>query len=56
MTRTFQTSYPEQNCVVDMVFPSVGDCGFDPDFNIQQFSSFGFWRQDFVEFDQLELS
>jgi len=55
LTKNFQTSYSEQNGVVDMVFPSVGDCGFDPDFNIQEFSSFGFWRDGFMEVDPLKL-
>ena len=48
-------SYPEQDSVVDLVFPTIGCRGFDPDFKIQEFSTFGFWREDFPTIDPLEL-
>jgi len=35
--------------MVDLVFPPVGKDGFDPEFKIQEFSSFGFWRESFQE-------
>ena len=42
--------------MVDFVFPSVDTCDSDPDLNIQEFSSFGFWREDFpVVVGPLEL-
>jgi len=55
LTKNFKTSYNEQNSVVDLVFPSVGESGFDLDFDIQQFSSFAFWRDNLLEVDPIEL-
>jgi len=49
LTQNFQTSYTEQDSMVDLVFPPVGKDGFDPEFKIQEFSSFGFWRESFQE-------
>merc|ERR1719361_1140976 len=43
LTQNFQTSYDEQEEVVDMVFPLIGYNDFDPEFEIQKFSSFCFW-------------
>ena len=37
--------------MVDLVFPPVGKDGFDPEFRIQEFSSFGFWKERFQEID-----
>eukprot|EP00091_Calanus_sinicus_P022401 TRINITY_DN7086_c0_g1_i1.p1 TRINITY_DN7086_c0_g1~~TRINITY_DN7086_c0_g1_i1.p1 ORF type:complete len:259 (-),score=102.71 TRINITY_DN7086_c0_g1_i1:238-1014(-) len=51
LTQNFQTSYTEQDAMVDLVFPPVGKDGFDPEFKIQEFSSFGFWREGFQEID-----
>jgi len=44
--QNFQTSYPEQNIMVDMVFPfSFNQVGcLHPERDLQQFSSFPFWR------------
>jgi len=41
------TMYTEQgNDLVDFMFPPLGiQDGFDPEFEIQEFSSFGFWRE-----------
>jgi len=47
--------YTEQDAMVDLVFPPVGKDGFDPEFKIQEFSSFGFWREAFPEIDQESL-
>jgi len=47
LTNTFQTSYTEQDSVVDYVFPSLDLCDADPEMHFQQFSSFGFWREEF---------
>ena len=47
--------YIEQDSIVDHVFPPTGKDGFDPDFEIQEFSSFGFWREDIGDLDQEEL-
>jgi len=30
--------------MADLVFPPYGKDGFDPDFAIQEFASFGYWR------------
>ena len=49
--------YPEQNSVVDFVFPPVDGCDPDPDLHFQEFSSFGFWREDFpIVVGPLELN
>ena len=37
--------------MVDLVFPPIGKDGFDPELKIQEFSSFGFWREDFQAID-----
>jgi len=42
--------YTEQgNDMVDFMFPPLDN--FDPDFKIQEFSSFGFWRDSPIEID-----
>jgi len=51
LTKNFQTSYTEQDSMVDLVFPPIGKDGFDPELKIQEFSSFGFWREDFPVID-----
>jgi len=51
LTKNFQTSYTEQDSMVDLVFPPIGKDGFDPELKIQEFSSFGFWREDFQAID-----
>lgn len=56
LTQNFQTSYTEQDAMVDLVFPPVGKDGFDPEFKIQEFSSFGFWREVFPEIDPASLN
>jgi len=55
LTSNFQTSYTEQDAMVDLVFPPMGKDGFDPEFRIQEFSSFGFWRETFQEMDPESL-
>jgi len=56
LTNTFQTSYTEQDSVVDYVFPSLDLCDADPEMHFQHFSSFGFWREEFpVVVGPLEL-
>jgi len=55
LTQNFQTSYTEQDAMVDLVFPPMGKDGFDPEFKIQEFSSFGFWRENFQEIDPQSL-
>jgi len=50
LTQTFQTSYIEQDGMVDQVFPSIGT-SFDPEFKIQEFSSFSFWREPLEDFE-----
>ena len=47
--------YIEQDSIVDHVFPPTGKDGFDPDFEIQEFSSFGFWREDIADLQPGEL-
>jgi len=56
LTPNFQTSYTEQDGMVDQVFPPIGKDGFDPDFRIQEFSSFGFWKEAVAEVDLEELA
>jgi len=51
LTQNFQTSYTEQDSMVDLVFPPIGKDGFDPELKVQEFSSFGFWREGFQEID-----
>jgi len=56
LTNTFQTSYTEQESVVDYVFPSLDLGDADPEMHFQQFSSFGFWREEFpIVLGPLEL-
>lgn len=47
--------YREQDCIVDHVFPSIGCRGFDPDFDVQQFSQFGFWREEVLDISHLQF-
>jgi len=54
LTQNFQTSYVEQDLMVDQVFPPIG-VGFDPEFKIQEFASFGFWREVPLEVDVLDM-
>jgi len=51
LTQNFQTSYGEQDSIVDLVFPAIGYQQYDPEFQIQQFSTFGYWRETLPEFD-----
>jgi len=58
LTQNFQTSYVHQSQIADMFFPPVGKLGFNPDFKIQEFSDFGFWRDtmpaiDTSDFDEM---
>ena len=48
----FFCSYDEQEEVVDFVFPLIGYNDYDPEFEIQQFSSFGFWRETLLDIAQ----
>jgi len=50
----FQTSYVEQDLMVDQVFPPIG-IGFDPEFKVQEFASFGFWRDLPSELDTQDM-
>eukprot|EP00092_Neocalanus_flemingeri_P029683 GFUD01032230.1.p1 GENE.GFUD01032230.1~~GFUD01032230.1.p1 ORF type:complete len:315 (+),score=103.38 GFUD01032230.1:43-945(+) len=54
LTQTFQTSYTEQDTMVDQVFPPVGTL-FDPEVKIQEFSSFCFWREPLAEIENSKL-
>merc|ERR1719277_2124293 len=45
LTQNFQTSFDEQESVVDFMFPSLGYNRISPDFKTQEFGSFGFWRE-----------
>ena len=36
---------------MDLVFPAIGYQQYDPEFQIQQFSTFGYWRETLPEFD-----
>merc|ERR1719357_1845813 len=56
LTPNFQTSYTEQDGMVDQVFPPIGKDGFDPDFRIQEFSTFGFWKEGLPEIDLEDLA
>ena len=40
---------------MDHVFPPTGKDGFDPDFEIQEYASFGFWRSDIEELNPEDL-
>eukprot|EP00092_Neocalanus_flemingeri_P029079 GFUD01031566.1.p1 GENE.GFUD01031566.1~~GFUD01031566.1.p1 ORF type:complete len:914 (+),score=294.80 GFUD01031566.1:301-3042(+) len=55
LTQNYQTSYTEQDSMVDLVFPTVGKDGFDPDSKLQEFSSFWFWREGFLNIDPQAL-
>jgi len=37
--------------VVDYIFPSLGYNQYDPEFEIQAYSGFGFWRETFSNVD-----
>ena len=37
--------------MVDFVFPSLGYNKFDPEFEIQKYSAFGFWRETFSDYN-----
>ena len=50
----FVFRYTEQDGMVDQVFPPVGTL-FDPEFKIQEFSSFGFWREPLADIETLNL-
>ena len=41
--------FDEQKSVVDFIFPLIGYNDYDPEFEIQKFSSFGFWRDTFSD-------
>jgi len=43
LTATFQTSYTEQDQIVDQVFPPVGTV-WHPQFRVQEYSQFSYWR------------
>ena len=43
--------YIEQDSMVDLVFPPIGKDGFDPEFKIMDYSSFGYWRENIEEVD-----
>ncbi|XP_023336375.1 phosphatidate phosphatase LPIN2 isoform X1 [Eurytemora carolleeae] len=45
LTQNFQTSYVHQSEIADHYFPPTGKDGFHPDFKIQEYSGFGFWRE-----------
>merc|ERR1712179_159278 len=56
LTQNFQTSYTEQGRdIVDFMFPSLDSDGFDPEFEIQEFSTFGFWRETVASLDSSDL-
>ena len=50
--KLFIFRYDEQEEVVDMVFPLIGYNDYDPEFEIQKFSSFGFWRETLLDIAQ----
>merc|ERR1719481_574813 len=56
LTPNFQTSYTEQDGMVDQVFPPIGKDGFDPEFPSQDFASFGYWKEEVPEIDLEELA
>lgn len=37
--------YVHQSEIADHYFPPTGKDGFHPDFKIQEYSGFGFWRE-----------
>lgn len=43
--------FDEQKSVVDFIFPLIGYNDYDPEFEIQKFSSFGFWRDTFSDYN-----
>jgi len=56
LIQNFTSSYIEQDSIVDHVFPPTGKDGFDPEFEIQEFSSFGFWRPDIEDLNPEDLT
>ena len=40
---------------MDMVFPPVGKYGLDPELDVEQFSSFVYWRLPLVDIQTLGL-
>ena len=40
---------------MDMVFPPVGKFGLDPELDVEQFSSFVYWRLPLVDIQTLGL-
>jgi len=55
MTNTFNTTYNEQNQVVDFIFPPLDSCERNKELNTQDFSSFNYWKQEFSEILHHEL-
>ena len=47
--------YGEQDAIVDMVFPPIGNNGLDPEVDVEQFSSFPFWRPPLMDISTLDL-
>ena len=47
--------YGEQDDIVDMVFPPIGKNGLDPEVDVEQFSSFPFWRIPVMDISTLDL-
>ena len=47
--------YEEQDDIVDMVFPPIGKNGLDPEVDVEQFSSFQFWRIPVMDMNTLDL-
>jgi len=43
--------FDEQESVVDFIFPLIGFNNYDPEFEIQRFSTFGFWRETFNDYN-----
>ena len=54
----FLLRYVHQSEIADHYFPPTGKDGFHPDFRIQEFSGFGFWREPIpsVEIQVLETT
>jgi len=50
--------YTEQgNDMLDFMFPSLGvEKGFDPEFAIQEFASFGYWRDDLINVSATDIA
>ena len=47
----FLFRFDEQESVVDFIFPLIGYNDYDPEFEIQRFSTFGFWRDTFSDYN-----